>query len=279
MLMLKNISIPEFNREEYVKTKELIEKNNLTTVCIEANCPNRYECFSKGTATFMILGDVCTRNCRYCNIKTGIPKKIDKKEPQRIAESIKALKLKYAVITCVTRDDLDDGGAKHFANTVTQIRKINPECKIELLISDLKGDWNSLKTILDSKPDVLNHNIETVKELFPRLRSKGDYERSIMLLKKSKEINSKILTKSGIMLGLGETEEQIIQIIKDLKEVNCDILTIGQYLQPSPLHFQVKKYYSPTEFKEIKTKCEELGIKKVVAGPLVRSSYNASELI
>ncbi len=279
MLMLKKIQIPEFERKEYVKTKELIEHNNLTTVCIEANCPNRYECFSKKTATFMILGDTCTRNCLYCNIKSGMPEKVDDDEPARIAKAIKKLNLKYAVITCVTRDDLNDGGAGQFVNTIKEIRKLNPNCKIEVLISDLKGDWNSLKEIINAKPDVLNHNIETVKELFPRLRPKGNYELSIQLLKKVKEFNLKLKIKSGFMLGFGEEKSQVIQTIIDLKDAGCNIVTIGQYLQPSKKHAEVKKYYSPEEFKEIEKKARQIGVKHVVAGPLVRSSYKASECI
>lgn len=272
-----NISIKSYDRNEYLKTKSLLEKNNLTTVCIEANCPNRYECFSKRTATFMILGDTCTRNCRYCNIKKGIPEKVDVDEPTRIAKAIKRLDLKYAVITCVTRDDLTDGGAGQFVNTIKEIRKLNPYCKIEVLISDLNGNWNSLKQIIDVKPDVLNHNIEIVRELFPRLRPKGSYEVSLMLLKKVKEYNPNIKIKSGFMVGFGENEEQIFHTIKDLKNSGCDIVTIGQYLPPSEKHFEMKKQYTIEEFKKIEKKAKELGIKQVVAGPLVRSSYNASE--
>ncbi len=278
MLMLKNIKIPEFNREEYVKTKVLIEQNNLTTVCIEANCPNRYECFSKKTATFMILGDTCTRHCLYCNIKSGIPTKVDADEPAKIAKAIKKLNLKYAVITCVTRDDLPDGGAGQFVNTIKEIRKLNPDCKIEVLISDLNGNWNSLKEIIiDAKPDVLNHNIETVRELFPKLRPKGNYNMSLMLLKKAKGFNPDMKIKSGFMLGFGEEMSQILHTLIDIKDAGCDVVTIGQYLQPSKKHFDMKKQYTIEEFKEIEDKAKELGIKQVVAGPLVRSSYKASE--
>ncbi len=277
MPMLKNIQIPEFDRKEYVKTKELIEQNNLTTVCIEANCPNRYDCFSKRTATFMILGDTCTRNCLYCNIKTGTPVKVDADEPARIANAIKKLNLKYAVVTCVTRDDLPDGGARQFVNTIKEIRKLTHDCKVEVLISDLKGDWNSLKEIIDAKPDVLNHNIETVRELFPKVRPNGSYDVSLMLLKKAKEFNPRIKIKSGFMLGFGEKMSQIVQTISDLKNAGSDIVTIGQYLQPSKKHFKMKKQYTAGEFKEIKEKAKELGVKQIVAGPLVRSSYKARE--
>ncbi len=279
MSALENIQIPEYDRTEYVKTKKMIEQNNLTTVCIEANCPNRYECFSKKTATFMILGDTCTRNCLYCNVKSGMPRKVDTNEPVRIAKVIKKMNLKYAVITCVTRDDLPDGGAGQFVNIIKEIRKLNPNCRIEVLISDLKGDWNSLEEIIDEKPDVLNHNIETVRGLFPELRPEGDYNTSMKLLKKAKEFSSGLITKSGFMLGFGETGAQITETLKDLKKVQCDIVTVGQYLQPSEKEFQMKKQYTTEEFKEIEEKAKELGIKRVVSGPLVRSSYKAGDVI
>ncbi len=279
MLMLKNIQIPEYDRTAYVETKELIEQNNLTTVCVEANCPNRYECFSKRTATFMILGDTCTRNCLYCNVKSGIPAEVDAGEPARIAKAIKKLNLKYAVITCVTRDDLPDGGAKQFVNTIKEIRKLTPDCRIEVLISDLNGDWNSLKEIIDARPDVLNHNIETVRDLFPTLRPKGSYAISLMLLKKAEEFNPDMKIKSGLMLGFGEEMSQVVQTITDLKDAGCDIVTIGQYLQPSEKHFEVKKYYTPKEFKKIEERTKEMRVKQVIAGPLVRSSYKAGDVI
>jgi len=274
----KWIEVGGYRRRKYLNTKELISEKNLVTVCIEANCPNRYECFSKGTATFMILGDCCTRRCGYCNVKHGVPEPVDRHEPEKIAHAIKELNLNYAVITCVTRDDLDDGGAGQFARTSEEIRRIVPGCKVEFLISDLKGNWRALKKIIDSKPAVLNHNIEVVKEMFAELRPEGDYGRSIALLKKAKEINPEITAKSGFMIGFGETRSQIIQTIKDLKEAGCDIITIGQYLQPSANHFKVKKYYTPEEFNQIKQKALEIGIKRVFAGPLVRSSYKASEV-
>ncbi len=273
------IKIKQYNKQEYLKTKEILEKNNLNTVCVAANCPNRYECFSKKTATFMLLGDICTRNCLYCNIKKGTPTKVDDLEPKKIAEAVKKLNLNYAVLTCVTRDDLEDGGAEYFVQTINEIRKINPNCKIEVLISDLKGNWSALRKIINAKPDVLNHNIEAVKELFQELRPKGNYKLSIDLLKKAKELNPEMKIKSGFMLGFGESENQIIQTIRDLKEVDCDIIVIGQYLQPREKHFNVKKYYSPEEFKKIKEKARQLGIKEVIAGPLVRSSYKAGEVI
>lgn len=273
------IKTKSYNKQKYLETKKLIEKNNLNTVCIGANCPNRYECFSKKTATFMILGNTCTRNCKYCNIKTGKPNEINKHEPKKIAEAIKKLNLKYAVITCVTRDDLRDGGAQQFTDVVKEIKKINPDCKIELLISDLQGDFDALKKITNAKPDVINHNIEVPRELFTTLRPQGNYNTSLNLLKKIKEINPNIKTKSGFMIGLGEDNNQITTTLQDLKKTNCDIITIGQYLQPSKKHYEVKKYYSPEEFKQIKKTAKELGIQKIIAGPLVRSSYKAKESI
>ncbi len=273
------VEIEPYNKNEYLKTKKLTEDNNLTTVCMEANCPNRYECFSKGTATFMILGNTCTRNCLYCNINKRVPKDVDDDEPKRIAEAVKKLGLSYAVVTCVTRDDLEDGGAEQFVKTVDEIRQATPKCRVELLISDLKGNWEALKKIIDSKPDVLNHNIEVVRDLFPLLRPNGSYDFSLKLLKTAKNFNPEIKIKSGFMLGFGEEMSQILQTITDLKDAGCDIVTIGQYLQPSRKHFRMKKQYTVEEFKEIEEKAKELGIKQVVAGPLVRSSYRASSFI
>lgn len=271
------IGVKPYDKESYLKTKSLLDECGLNTVCIEADCPNRYECFSNGTATFIILGDTCTRNCLYCNIKKGIPKPVDKKEPERIASAVRKLNLKYVVVTCVTRDDLKDGGAGHFANTVKEIRKSNPNCRIELLVSDFKGNWNALKKVLDAKPYAINHNIEVARELFPKLRPKGSYEISLELLRKVKETNPGIITKSGFMVGVGETKSQIIQTLKDLKKAGCDVVTIGQYLQPENSVFPVKKYYTKNEFKSIEKKAKEIGFKKVLAGPLVRSSYMAEK--
>ncbi|MGM5484671.1 MAG: lipoyl synthase [Nanobdellota archaeon] len=271
------IRIGSYDKEEYLKTKDVIDRNGLVTVCKEADCPNRYECFSRKTATFMILGEICTRNCRYCNIKSGKPKDVDKDEPERVADAVRKLGLKYAVITCVTRDDLEDGGAEHFVKTLDAIRKNVPDCKIELLISDLKGNWKALKRIVDSKPDVINHNIEVDKGLFPFMRPEGDYGISLELLRKVKEFDPSIFTKSGFMLGLGEKD--VRKTLRDLKYAGCDIITVGQYLQPSRENTEVKKYYTPEEFREIKEKAEKMGFKKVVSGPLVRSSYKASECI
>ena len=267
--------INPYNKKKYLEVKDLIENNNLATVCIEANCPNRYECFSFGTATFMILGDTCTRNCAYCNVKSGHPRPLDPKEPARIAKTVKKMGLNYAVITCVTRDDLKDAGAGHFVKTIDSIRKKNPNCKIEVLVSDLKGDWSNLKKILKAKPDVVNHNLETVKEIFDLVRPDGNYSLSLKLLKKVREFSSKIKIKSGFMVGFGETKKQIAETINDLNKNDCQIITVGQYLQPSPDHFDVKKYYTPNEFKEIQEMAKKTGIENVITGPMIRSSYKA----
>jgi lipoic acid synthetase len=227
----------------------------------------------------MILGNICTRNCLYCNIKKGKPKPVDSEEPKKIARAVKKLGLKYAVITCVTRDDLKDCGASQFVHVVEEIRKVNPSCKIELLISDLNGSKVILEKILKCKPEVINHNIEVIKDLFPKIRTKGDYKKSLKILKDVKEINPKILTKSGFMLGLGENEEQVVETMKDLKEVNCDILIISQYLRPSEKHVKVEKYYSMKELKELENIAKEIGFKFVYAHPLARSSYMAEEVL
>lgn len=270
------IKINKFNRAEYKKTLDMIRENNLCTVCIEANCPNRYECFSQKTATFMILGEICSRNCKYCNVNGGTPKPVDPTEPERISDAVKKMDLNFAVITCVTRDDLDDGGAKHFVDVVNAIRA-KQKCGIELLISDLNGNWEALKTILDSKPDILNHNIEVVREIFPSLRPMGNYEQSLELLKQVKKTAPEQTTKSGLMVGLGETEEQIMNTLEDLYKAECEIITIGQYLQPSKEHAPVAKYYSDEEFDDLKAKALAIGFKKVEAARLVRSSYHAGE--
>ncbi len=272
------IKIKNFDRHAYLKTLSLIRERNLNTVCLEANCPNRYECFARGTATFMILGDVCTRNCRYCNIKKGRPKPIDIEEPKRIANAVKKMRLDYAVITCVSRDDLPDGGADQFVKTIKAIKKSSPNCKIEVLISDLQGNWTALQKIIKSEPDVINHNIEAVKDIFTLVRPKGDYGLSLELLKKIKKFAPGIKTKSGFMLGLGENDKQITETLNDLKRCSCDIVTIGQYLQPSPEHFAIKKYYNPKDFKRIERIAKKIGIEHIFAGSLVRSSYQANTM-
>ncbi|RUM62305.1 MAG: lipoyl synthase [Persephonella sp.] len=263
---------------EVTKLKVILRKLNLSTVCEEALCPNIGECFSRGTATFMIMGDICTRRCSYCNVATGKPQKLDEKEPENIALAVKKLKLKYVVITSVNRDDLEDGGASHFRDVINKVREINPNVKIEVLIPDFKFNWEYLKIVVDAKPDVINHNIETVPSLYKKIRHLGDYEKSLILLKKVKQFDSNILTKSGLMVGLGENKEEVIEVMKDLRDVKCDIITIGQYLQPSINHRPVSKFYSVEEFKEFENIGYSLGFKSVYSGQLVRSSYNANEV-
>jgi lipoic acid synthetase len=261
--------------ENYVKMKSLLRNAKLHTICEEAHCPNMAECFDRGTAVFLILGDVCTRNCRYCNVKHGKPSVLNPDEPRDVAESVKQLGLKYAVVTSVTRDDLVDGGANVFFETVKEIKKINPGCKVEVLIPDFQGNLDSLKKVVDSCPDVINHNIEVVEQLFPNIRSEGNYQRSLDLLKNIKKINNDVKRKSGFMIGIGENKEQIIKTMQDLRKSDVDFLTMGQYLQPSKNHAEIMKYYTPEEFNEFKVIAVDLGFKHVESGPLVRSSYHA----
>jgi len=262
---------------KYMELKELMRKKNLHTVCEEAHCPNIGECWERGTATFMILGEICTRACRYCAVTTGKPNELDTFEPIRVAESVKSMKLSYCVITAVNRDDLSDGGAAIFADCIKRIRETSPHCKVEVLIPDLQGNWDALKLILDQKPDVLNHNIESTREIFPLVRAKGDYDLSLELLAKSKAIDPSIVTKSGIIVGMGENTKQLKSTMQDLREVDCDLLTIGQYLRPSQKHLKTVKYYKPDEFEDLKQIGLNLGFKHVASGPLVRSSYHADE--
>ena len=255
--------------------KNLIDSSRLHTVCQSAKCPNIFECFSKRTATFMLMGDTCTRNCGFCGVNSGRPLPLDKEEPKKIASAVKEMNLLYAVITSVTRDDLDDGGASHFAETVKAIKKINPDTRIECLIPDFGGNKKNLETLLSEELDVLNHNIETIKQNYSRARSSADYDRSLKLLKNAKEIRPGIYTKSGFMLGLGENTEQILKLLKDLKESEVDIITIGQYLSPSKDNIAISKYYTPEEFKEIENTAIKIGFTAVAAGPFVRSAYGA----
>jgi len=264
--------------QNYFKIKNLLE-NQTHTICQEARCPNIAECWDKGTATFLILGDTCTRYCSYCNVKTGTPEILDKNEPKKIASLINKLNLNYAVITSPTRDDLADGGASLFAETIREIKKIKNDCRVEVLVPDFKGNIASITKVLKEEPYVFAHNMEVVESLFPKIRPLGSYKTSLNVLKRAKEINKKILTKSGIMVGLGETKEEILNVTQDLRKVKCDIFTIGQYLQPSEKHHRVVKYYAPTEFHELKQIALNLGFKSVFSGPLVRSSYHAEEII
>lgn len=276
--------LPDYLKRPIIDTdktrtvRKILKTKCLNTVCENARCPNKNECYTKNTATFLIMGGNCTRNCRYCNISCAKPEPLDLEEPKHIAEAVKALGLKYAVITSVTRDDLPDGGAEHFANCIYEIRKICPDTKIEILTPDFKGDRNSLDLIIKAHPDVFNHNIEAVRDIFKTVRPQGDYNCSLGVLKYVKE-NSDILTKSGLIIGLGETFEQIEQTLIDLKNVGCDIVTIGQYIQPSKQHLEVAKYYTPEEYDELKALALKAGIKNYQIGPLVRSSYRASELV
>ena len=276
--------LPDYLKRPIIDTdktrtvRRILKTKCLNTVCENARCPNKNECYTKNTATFLIMGNNCTRNCRYCNINCSRPEPLDLNEPFHVAEAVKDLGLKYAVITSVTRDDLPDGGAEHFANCIYEIRKISPDVKIEILTPDFKGNKDSLNTIIKARPNVFNHNIETVRNVFKTARPQGDYDCSLEVLKYIKD-NSDIITKSGLMIGLGETFEDIEQTLVDLKNVGCDILTIGQYIQPSKAHLEVSKYYTPEEYENLKQLAEKVGIKHYQIGPLVRSSYRASELI
>ena len=261
----------------YLALKTLMRDNELHTVCEEAHCPNIGECWERGTATFMILGDICTRACGYCAVITGKPVGLDLEEPGRLAETVERMGLKYAVITAVNRDDLADGGAFIFAQCVRQVRKRVQGCKVELLIPDFEGNWSALATVMSSKPDTLNHNIETVRRIFGRVRPKGDYDQSLELLSRAKALDPSAVTKSGMMVGLGETWDEILRTMSDLRSVDCDLLTIGQYLRPSQKHVALAKWYTPEEFAELKREAEALGFRHAASGPLVRSSYHADE--
>ena len=261
----------------YSKLQTLIKTQGLHTVCEEARCPNIGECWEKETATFMILGDICTRACTYCAVTTGRPTNLDLEEPKRLANTVKILGLKYAVITSVNRDDLPDGGAFIFAQCIKQIKKKVPTCKVEVLTPDFQGDWKALKIVTDANPETFNHNIETVKRIFPRVRAKGDYQLSLRLLDRVKDFMPKGVTKSGMMVGLGETKTEIIETMEDLLQHRCDLLTIGQYLRPSQKHAPISKWYTPEEFADLGKIGMEMGFKHVASGPLVRSSYHADE--
>ncbi len=273
--------LPEFLKRPIVDTettrnvRRVLRSNCLNTVCENARCPNKNECYTKNTATFLIMGNVCTRNCRYCNISCERPEPLDPMEPQNVAKAVADLGLKYSVITSVTRDDLSDGGAEHFVRCIEEIRKLSPSTRVEILTPDFKGKKESLDLIIGAKPDVFNHNIETVEPVFKTARPQGNYRTSLEVLKYIKE-NSDIKTKSGLMIGLGETFEQIEATFNDLRSAGCDILTVGQYIQPSKQHLEVSKYYSLEEYEDLKSLARKCGFKNFQIGPLVRSSYNAS---
>jgi lipoic acid synthetase len=278
---------------EYQRVKKILSSARLTTVCQEANCPNMFECFSKNTATFMILGSECTRHCRFCNVTANAPLPVDTNEPRRVAGAAHKLGLRYVVVTSVTRDDLPDGGAAHFAAVINEIKawpsgqesdesiEKNREVqtvKVEVLIPDFQGDFNALRTVVSANPDVVNHNIETVASLYETARPEARYQRSLDLLRRVKSLDLLMPVKSGIMVGLGETRQELTRTMEDLFEHGCDILTIGQYLQPTRRHLEVKRYYSPEEFKELERTARKIGFTRVAAGPFVRSSYNAQAL-
>jgi lipoic acid synthetase len=259
--------------EGFARLKNLIDRHKLHTVCEEARCPNTSECWNAGTATFMILGDICTRSCGFCAVKTGRPVGLDLEEPYRVAEAIRVMGVRYAVITSVNRDELPDGGAAVFAETIRQARTVNPGVRVEVLIPDFRGVWWALDIVIEAKPDILNHNTETVPSLYPTVRPQGKYLRSLELLRRAKDAG--MVTKSGLMLGLGETVEEVLEVMKDLVDHGCDILTLGQYLQPTREHLPVARYVHPDEFRMLKVKGTEMGFKHVESGPLVRSSYHA----
>ncbi|PZE21248.1 lipoyl synthase [Paenibacillus xerothermodurans] len=265
--------------ENYKELKNMMRDKTLHTVCEEAKCPNIHECWANRTATFMILGDICTRACRFCAVTSGLPTELDLQEPERVAEASEQMGLQHVVVTSVARDDLADGGASIFAATVLAIRQRMPFCSVEVLIPDFMGSESSLRTVLDAKPDILNHNVETVERLSDKVRSKAKYRRSLELLARSKQIAPGIPTKSSIMLGVGEEWSEIIQTMDDLRQVDCNIMTIGQYLQPTTKHLTVKKYYTPEQFAQLKAEGMKRGFSHVESGPLVRSSYHAHEQV
>ena len=271
----------KLNDSEHFQTvkqlKQMMRANTLHTVCEEAKCPNIHECWANRTATFMILGDLCTRACRFCAVRTGMPTELDLKEPERVAEAAEQMGLAHCVVTSVARDDLADGGASIFAETIRAIRKRLPFCTVEVLIPDFQGSETALRTVMDAKPDVLNHNLETVERLSDRVRSKAKYRRSLELLARAKAMRPNIPTKSSIMVGLGETWDEVLRTMDDLRAVGCDIMTIGQYLQPTKQHLRVERYYTPDEFAKLKEEGLKRGFSHVESGPLVRSSYHAHE--
>ena len=268
--------IPPF--QDLQKVKSILDETDLHTVCEEARCPNLGECFAGGTSTFLILGKICTRDCGFCAVGHGVPVQPDEAEPEKVAQAVKKMGLQYVVITSVTRDDLSDGGASLFAKTIQTIRALDSKTKVEVLIPDFQGGLNSLKSVLKEGPDVLNHNIETVSRLYPEVRPQADYQRSLYLLKTSKESHPNVLTKSGFMLGLGENREEVLELLRDLRDAGCDLLTIGQYLQPRQDRLPVVRFVSPREFEEYRTIGEEMGFKAVASGPFVRSSFHAFEM-
>lgn len=267
------------NGPNYHELQEIMRELDLHTVCEEARCPNIGECWEHRTATFMILGRICTRACRFCAVATGVPTGLDEHEPVRVAEAVGKMGLRHVVVTSVARDDLPDGGASMFAETIRQIRAHHPTTKVEVLIPDFLGDEQALRIVMEARPDILNHNVETVPRLQQRVRAKGRWERSVDVLRWAKAMDSTVLTKSGLMLGVGETWDEIVDALRGLRQVDCDIVTIGQYLRPTMIHLPIERYYTPEEFAELKRIGLELGFRHVESGPLVRSSYHAHEQV
>jgi len=264
---------------QYRRIKQLVHGESLHTVCEEAHCPNIGECWGRGTATFLLLGDICTRSCGFCNIKTGRPGAVDNDEPRRVAETVHLMGLRHAVLTSVTRDDLPDGGAFIFAETVRRIHEMSPGCSVEVLIPDFRGNETALRTVMNAEPEILNHNVETVPRLYKRARPQAKYQRSLEVIRRAKAMRPASMTKSGLMVGLGERWEELLQVMDDLRAVDCDILTIGQYLQPSKHHLPIERYYTPAEFKLLQEEGLARGFRFVESGPLVRSSYHADEQV
>lgn len=261
-----------------MEMKDLIGDLGLNTICESAICPNQGDCFAKRTATFLILGDVCTRNCTFCAVSKGVPRPVEADEPARIAEAVEKMGLRHVVITSVTRDDLPDGGAGHFADVVTMLKKRNEALTVEILVPDFQGSRAALRKVIESRPDVLNHNVETVPRLYPEVRPMANYRRSVELLREAKGLDASLVTKSGVMVGLGETQDELAQVMTDLREAACDLLTLGQYLQPSPAHHDVVRYVPPEEFDEFALTARALGFAGVASSPFVRSSFSAAEL-
>ncbi|HEY3297542.1 MAG TPA: lipoyl synthase [Armatimonadota bacterium] len=280
-----NVRLPEWLKVKapkhgaYEDVAGYLKSMGLHTVCQSASCPNIGECFSKKTATFMILGDVCTRNCGFCGVTSGHPLPVDSDEPTRVADAAAEMGLRYVVVTSVTRDDLPDGGAAQFADTIRAIRRKTPEARVEVLIPDLGGDSDSLKVIVDAEPFVLNHNIETVPRLYPEVRPQAIYERTLRLIETVKAIRPSVYTKSGLMVGLGESKDEVVEVLRDLRKHQCDIVTIGQYLRPSRTNLAVAEYVEPARFEEYKQIGDSMGFRYIASGPFVRSSYHAAEAV
>jgi len=281
----KRARLPEWFRLQlptagaYFATRNLIDDLDLHTVCESARCPNHWECWSKGTATFMIAGDRCTRACGFCAVDTRKPMALEADEPERVAEATRRMQLKHMVITAVARDDLADGGAAHFQKVIEQVREVNPEVLIEVLVPDFKDEDGAINTVIAARPDIFNHNLETVRSLTSKVRSVATYERSLSVLSKVKKRASEIYTKSGLMLGLGETKEELLEAMTDLRSVGCDLLTLGQYLQPTKNHLKIEEFIHPDQFTEYKRIAEAMGFSYVASGPLVRSSYHADDFV